>query len=115
MKNPFGRKADLSWGSNQTSMGKRQPMGGGASPGGGQSIFRSTMNGTAMYTFSGSRTSVHWAVAEKENSDAPASRSPGVAEMIRVGSEGVSFDLAFPEVFYPSGRPEPTDGVAPEV
>jgi len=49
-------------------------------------------------------------IAEKEDPDAPASSRPGVAEMVRVGIEGVPYDLAFPEVFHPHGGPERSGG-----
>lgn len=50
------------------------------------------------------------AIAEKEDPDAPASSRPGVAEMVRLGIEGVPYDLMFPEVFYRDARAVRTGG-----
>ena len=50
------------------------------------------------------------AIAEKEDPDAPASSRPGVAEMVRVGMDGVPFELSFPEIFFPDGQAQRSGG-----
>lgn len=46
------------------------------------------------------------AVAEKGDSAAVVARSTRLAAMVETGREGVPYDLVFPEVFHPDGRPE---------
>jgi hypothetical protein len=49
-------------------------------------------------------------IAEKEDSNIPASSRPGMADMVRAGLSGVAYDIFFPEVFYPEGTPTRTGG-----
>lgn len=46
------------------------------------------------------------AVAEKGDAEATLAQSPRLAAMVETGREGVPYDLVFPEVFHPDGKPE---------